>query len=162
MAITEESRHRLYQRLEELLGTEQATTLMEHLPPVGWGDVATKRDLDHLAAATKQDLENHRAMTKRDLENHRAMTKRDLENLRAMTKRDIDNLGAMTKRDIDNLGATTKRDLDHLGATTKQGMESAANAIRAEVQRDLRAQLFAMLAANATLAGLVFAAARLT
>ena len=48
MAITEESRHRLYPRLEGLLGTEEATTLMEYFPPVGWADVATKRDLDSL------------------------------------------------------------------------------------------------------------------
>jgi len=31
--------------LEELLGLKAATTLMEYLPPVGWADVATKRDL---------------------------------------------------------------------------------------------------------------------
>ncbi len=48
MAITEENRHRMYERLEEVLGREQAATLMEHLPPVGWADVATKRDLDRL------------------------------------------------------------------------------------------------------------------
>ena len=46
MAITEQNRHQLYQRLEEVLGREQAATLMEHLPPVGWADVATKRDLE--------------------------------------------------------------------------------------------------------------------
>jgi hypothetical protein len=50
MAISEEARHRMYVRLEAVLGPEEATTLMEHLPPVGWADVATKRDLDHLAA----------------------------------------------------------------------------------------------------------------
>ena len=48
MAISEESRHHLYQRLEEVLGHEEATVLMKHLPPVGWADVATKRDLDAL------------------------------------------------------------------------------------------------------------------
>jgi len=49
MAIDERARHQLYLRLEEQLGAEAATTLMEHLPPVGWADVATKRDLDQLA-----------------------------------------------------------------------------------------------------------------
>jgi len=48
MAITEKSRHELYQRLEKILGPDEATTLMEHLPPVGWADVATKDDLRHL------------------------------------------------------------------------------------------------------------------
>jgi hypothetical protein len=48
----------MYKRLEEVLGREQAATLMEHLPPVGWADVATKRDLDHLAAVTKRDLDH--------------------------------------------------------------------------------------------------------
>ncbi len=46
MTIDERSRHQLYLRLEEVLGQEEATVLMEHLPPVGWADVATKRDLE--------------------------------------------------------------------------------------------------------------------
>ncbi len=48
MAITEENRHGLYGALEEVMGQAHATTLMEHLPPVGWADVATKRDLEAL------------------------------------------------------------------------------------------------------------------
>lgn len=46
MAIDERSRHDLYARLVEVLGSEEAATLMEHLPPVGWADVTTKRDLE--------------------------------------------------------------------------------------------------------------------
>ncbi|MEX2256784.1 MAG: hypothetical protein WEC34_15195 [Acidimicrobiia bacterium] len=46
MTIDERSRHVLHQRLEQVLGADEAGTLMEHLPPVGWADVATKRDLD--------------------------------------------------------------------------------------------------------------------
>jgi len=48
MAISEESRHHLYQRLEEVLGREETKVLMEYLPPAGWADVAAKRDLDAL------------------------------------------------------------------------------------------------------------------
>ena len=45
MAVDERSRHELYRRLEAVLGPDAATTLIEHLPPVGWADVATKHDL---------------------------------------------------------------------------------------------------------------------
>ena len=47
MAVTEERRHRLYTKLERLIGEEDASTMMELVPPVGWGDVATRRDLDN-------------------------------------------------------------------------------------------------------------------
>lgn len=67
MAITEQTRHRLYQRLEQVLGRDEATVLMEHLPPVGWADVSTKRDIDHLAVATKRDLDHVERVLRADL-----------------------------------------------------------------------------------------------
>ena len=57
MAIDERSRHELYVRLEGVLGPEAASTLMEHLPPVGWADVATKRDLDVVTDRIDQRFE---------------------------------------------------------------------------------------------------------
>ena len=57
MAIDERARHELYLRLEQQLGAEAATTLMEHSPPTGWSEVATKRDLDQLRTLTTLDLE---------------------------------------------------------------------------------------------------------
>jgi hypothetical protein len=57
MAMTEEQRHELYTRLEEVIGMGPATTLMEGMPPVGWADVATKRDLEHVEARLEATLE---------------------------------------------------------------------------------------------------------
>lgn len=48
MAVTEQGRHHLHLRLDQVLGSEEATTLMEHPPPVGWADVATTSDLASL------------------------------------------------------------------------------------------------------------------
>ena len=48
MAIDERTRHEMYLGLEQLLGPHVADALMEHLPPVGWADVATTRELDAL------------------------------------------------------------------------------------------------------------------
>lgn len=57
MAVDERSRHALYTRLQEVLGEEHATVLIEHLPPVGWADVATKHDLDQLEARLEARFE---------------------------------------------------------------------------------------------------------
>src|SRR6266542_4982972 len=57
MAIDERARHQLYLRLEEVLGPEDAAVLMEHLPPVGWADVATKQDLAQLQAILDARME---------------------------------------------------------------------------------------------------------
>lgn len=54
--IDERRRLLLHRRLEELLGTSEAATLMEHLPPVGWADVATKHDLEQLGVQFRAEL----------------------------------------------------------------------------------------------------------
>lgn len=39
-----------------ILSEEAADTLMELLPPVGWADVATKTDIQHLRDEMKADM----------------------------------------------------------------------------------------------------------
>jgi hypothetical protein len=48
VTIDERTRHEMYLGLEQKLGTTVADALMQHLPPVGWADVATKHDLAQL------------------------------------------------------------------------------------------------------------------
>ena len=81
MTITDADRHRLYDALVATLGEQEAAILMEHLPPVGWADVATKTDLEHLRAATKADIDGHRAETRADFEQLHLTTKADTDRL---------------------------------------------------------------------------------
>ena len=54
-----------------ILSEEAADTLMELLPPVGWADVATKTDLQHLRNELKGDINSLRVATKSDLQHQR-------------------------------------------------------------------------------------------
>jgi hypothetical protein len=90
MAVSEKQRHELMKAMEGALGPEPAETLMNLLPPIGWADVATKSDLDHLRAATKSDLDHLRAATKSDLDHLRAATKGDLDRVAAELRAELE------------------------------------------------------------------------
>jgi hypothetical protein len=57
MTVDERSRHRLYRKLEEILGAEDAGTLMAQLPPAGYADLATKDDLARLGDQLRAEME---------------------------------------------------------------------------------------------------------
>jgi hypothetical protein len=48
MSVDERSRLQLYRKLEQVLGPEEAGTLMAHLHPGGAAELATKQDLREL------------------------------------------------------------------------------------------------------------------
>ena len=67
MSITEASRFQLRTAIGQILNEEAADTLMELLPPVGWADVATKTDLQHLRDEMQADIKNLRDELKGDM-----------------------------------------------------------------------------------------------
>ena len=48
MTITEGERFAMHVELRKVLGDDVANTVMEHLPPAGWADVARKSDVDRI------------------------------------------------------------------------------------------------------------------
>ena len=55
------SRYAMQSALIKAIGAEEAETLMEHLPPLGWGDAATKTDLALLNAELRLEMEKLRS-----------------------------------------------------------------------------------------------------
>jgi hypothetical protein len=67
MSADDARRHRLFRKLEQVLGPEEAATLMEHLHPRRWDELATKADIEAdmgaLRAWTAEQFEAQRAWT---------------------------------------------------------------------------------------------------
>jgi hypothetical protein len=139
MAIDERSRHILFLKLEEVLGSEEAATLMEHLPPVGWADVATKRDLDQFAAVTKRDLDQLAAVTKRDLDHHAETNALEHQQL-ADTMQRLFEANAREHQEIEQRIT--------LGVTA---------AYRADLLTQTRTIIFALVSSLATMTGVLVA-----
>ena len=75
MASGERERRELQEALVGTIGPDPADTLLGYLPPVGWADVATKRDLDHFANQLRLEMTE----MKTDLRGEIAAVRSDLE-----------------------------------------------------------------------------------
>ena len=103
---SERERLALRERLAEAVGSETAGLLMEHIPSSRWDELATKDDLNALAAkmATKDDLRQLAATmaTKEDLRQTadllRKETQADLKEMRDELK---EGLGLLLARSAD-------------------------------------------------------------
>ena len=56
MNSDDRNRLNLYQKLEATLGTEEADTLMAHLPPVTWNQLASKNDLEQIRTSLSAEM----------------------------------------------------------------------------------------------------------
>ena len=116
MSVTEYERHQIFQWYEEAMGSERAKIMMNLVPPVGWGEVATRTDLAALANGLRGEM---------------SVLSSELRGEMAELRGEMKALGSELRGEI-----------------------KAGNA------ELLRTLFFAIVASNATLVGLVFAAVR--
>lgn len=58
MTTGESDRREMHTELRNRLGEPVADTLMEHLPPSGWSDMAQKSDIEHLRSEVNKRLDS--------------------------------------------------------------------------------------------------------
>ncbi|MGH8884371.1 MAG: hypothetical protein ACRDYX_04210 [Egibacteraceae bacterium] len=162
MAVDERTRHGLYTRLEEVLGGEHAMTLMEHLPPVGWADVATKQDLGVL----KGDLAALEQRLGQRIDGLEERIDLKIDGLEERIDLKMEGLEGRIDLKIDGLEERIDHKVDGLEERIDLKMEALKHELRSDFHTELVVQtrlfLLAMTGSSATIASLAFAAARLT
>jgi hypothetical protein len=83
MAPSASARQHLFRTLEGVLGTEDAATLMDHLPPGGWDEVATTTDVRGLGSDLRGEVAGLRGELKGDIAELRGELKGDIADLRS-------------------------------------------------------------------------------
>ncbi|GMU78117.1 MAG: hypothetical protein AMXMBFR46_09130 [Acidimicrobiia bacterium] len=161
MTIDERSRHALYLRLEQVLGNDEASTLMEHLPPVGWADVATRRDLDALRTDLVAEIAGVRSELSAEIAGVRSELSAEIAGVRSELSAEI--AGVRSELSAENVGlAADSRSI----RVEMQAMEqSLIGLFRMELAQAISAQTRTMVVTMITLfvtgVSLAFASARL-
>jgi hypothetical protein len=109
--IDEHHRHQLHAHLTDVLGTEPADTLMEHLPPVGWADVATKQDLEHASALSRAELHEQTAVLRAELHEQTAVLRAEVHEQTAVLRAEMHTLETGLRAEVHTLGTDLRADL---------------------------------------------------
>jgi hypothetical protein len=83
MTVEERSRRELQEALMDTIGPEHTDTLLSYLPPTGWADVATTRDVDTLGTQIRGEMSKLRADLRGEISELRTELQGEISELRA-------------------------------------------------------------------------------
>ncbi len=154
MAGTQASRHRLYSELGELLSPEAMDEFMDVFPPVGWGEIARRQDITNLEHATRADITTLEHATRADMAELAGTLRTEIADLRTDVHTEIAGLRSEMRTEIASVRAEMRTEF----AAVRTEMAD----MRGDLTAAMRTQLFAMIGAMFTLAGLTWAATSIT
>jgi hypothetical protein len=94
VTITDTKRFELHQYLRTHMETNMADTLMDHLPPAGWSDLARTTDVMAIRTELRNEIQAVRSELRSEIAELRTELKGDIAELRAEM---VDRFAAQTK-----------------------------------------------------------------
>ena len=151
--ISEGQRLALLNRLCEVLGEEEANTLMDSLPPVYWEQLATKGDL----AASEQRLGNEMrsgfAKVYAELHSLRTETATEFKNIRTETATEFKNIRTETAAEF----AKVYGELHSLRTETAAEFKNVRSEMALQFAKQTRTMVFTMLGLAVPILGTILA-----
>ena len=154
MSVDEGARFRLFESAQRQLGHDEAVTLMEMLPPLPWSDVATKEDLSSLGAAMKSDLAVLGSELRAEMSQLKGELRSDMSDLKGELRSDMSDLKGELRSEMSDLKGELRSEMSQLKGELKAEIADRTSSV-------VRTMVLAMIANNAAVFGLSFAAARL-
>ena len=96
MALTHAQRTSMFNTLAEVMGQDDAETLMQHLPPSGWDNVATKEDLRAGFAEIQAAMSAGFAQAAAERAEMKVQTATEFADIKAQTTTELAEIKAQT------------------------------------------------------------------
>ncbi len=159
MAISEEERLALYRSMEHIHGRQVATTLMEYLPPVGWGDLARQSDLAALGTELRSEMQTGFTQLSVRMDRLEARVEARFEGVEARFEGVEARFEGIDHR-FEALEARMDSKVDQLRAEMHEGFGAVRTDFAAIIAAQTRSMMVLVLGSVLTVATLAFALAR--
>ena len=126
MSITDSQRLKLLRTLETVIGPEDAGTLMDHLPPVTWANVAT---VDHVSSVGHQTATALRG---------------EMQVLSTQLRSEMNELGTELRGEMNQLGIQLRGEMNQLGIELRSEVDQHGSRLEAAIERGFRRQILAL------------------
>lgn len=126
MSITDRQRLKLLRTLETVIGPEDAGTLMDHLPPVTWANVAT---VDHVSSVGHQTATALRG---------------EMQVLSTQLRSEMNQLGTELRGEMNQLGIQLRGEMNQLGIELRSEVDQHGSRLEAAIERGFRRQILAL------------------
>lgn len=94
MTSTDNDRRILHAAVEQMCGPRPAEILMEHLPPAGWRDLATRNDVESASLLLRTDMEIEFEKVRAEFADVRAEMRTEFSNIRTEMRTEFSNIRA--------------------------------------------------------------------
>jgi flagellar biosynthesis regulator FlaF len=166
MSITDRQRLKLLRTLETVIGPEDASTLMDHLPPVTWANVAT---VDHVSAIGDQTTKTLRSemqvlstQLRSEMNELRVELRSDMTVLSNQLRNEMNQLGTELRSEMNRLGIELRSEMNEFGIQLRSEIDQHGSRLEATIERGFRRQILALVTLGTTWFAITAAILQLT